>query len=463
MGSQDQTWHQMAGYGTTIQPSADENLGYHAQGLLESQCAASSQVDYACQASPTTQQGSLFGPPDVRTPFGISLLRGAPTGSFQEHHGHHTDQGQQQEAGFSARTFNSDIGYRIETAFTGVPVGPIACSVPSDPSSHASPISDVVPQHNLPSSEASRRGSNASELASNMNNIHFHARDRSADGYYKVPETAPNSGLATRRQKRPRPLKAMRSFSASADTPPSPSDGEPSGMRRVFSAAANPRPVLHGRVRKQSHSYTQRSPITPKCFESFARPGYHGSAPGEFQEKLLVTSPLDINAPPFASYASLDDDYMLSPSCTTENWPLYNPQYWSESDIPQSAPAHVSHFSGDSPLLHSQASGCTAYTAPQPQHPLVPYSTQTNGFLDPQACNDANRTVSILEQQVARPSSSGAHFMFEARPACGVQKDLQFFNADFPRPPVQLEQPSHRQLQWHHHRPEEFASQAKTP
>lgn len=187
-----------------------------------------------------------------------------------------------------------------------------ATSIPWSPAVKAekqtnSPLRVVSHPPMLLQETFSRRGSDSSELASNLGTIHIRqgqSQQSSEDESFKVPAIPPQEiGIAARRKKqRPAQLgiAAMRSYSHGGPLTMSPTSKAPHvgplSVRRIKSTGHSLN-VLSGRVQKPGFVSSQRSPLN---FQTFAEAEAFDSAdltpPRDSDSSQM--SPNGSNAPP---------------------------------------------------------------------------------------------------------------------------------------------------------------------
>ena len=389
---------------------------------------------------------------------------------------------QDARASDSIHEYCSEI--KAEASHAGAFADISSCPVLSDPSSQASPIdNDAL----LGSSyvDISRRESNASELANDLNDM-----DVKSQG---LPVLSRRESIAVRRQRRPLPFIQKRGYSASRVGLVSPIGGDGHDLRRIRSTAS-PRRTPSGRIQKFGQETTQRSPfrscfIEPAALEKLMHQaqreptaacqqpldafalghpyevGYSDGSPG-FHEDWQASATPDINAPPSASYTqpSFDDiPHDMTPPITPYAAQSMIPSHWVDPLVPQSAPAQVTYFDHDVFQIQPQPDNNTMYIAPQPQHAATSSLLgQAHSLPSSQMFPGASEfDVLGLEGQCARPSSSDARLTFNAKTQGEAPRQLQWHTVEFSPPPAPLPQQSHRPLQWQHQGPDYFKEPAK--
>jgi hypothetical protein len=315
-----------------------------------------------------------------------------------------------------------------------------------------------------------RRGSTASELANNVDMFHLQrvaTHSSSDEEVFKTPKL-PNLNLAARRKKeRPAALVAMRTVSTPNTGGQSPllkTNAVSSTAVRRIKSTGNSLNVYGSRISKSGASSAQRSPLAQtfrdasmleKLSMSSSRltGSPHGDAASNGQQPNVspeeasgmqpwANSPSDC-APPlsasFTQHSSEDHSWAISPPIT----PIYKPNFFhqlrSNSDVPQSAPAHITAFPNLSPPTTTHGSGDhtnsfaggpyqdTSFYAPVPMPlPLNSHSYLLSSFDHEQH-----------QPRIMRPDSGAAHYgLFSMVPVPQIKepKELEVVMANFPTP-----------------------------
>ena len=286
-----------------------------------------------------------------------------------------------------------------------------------DPSSFA-----PSPQHG-PEQTFSRRGSETSELASNLDTIRLVKAQLQTVKEKSLGEPQlPILNLAARRKKVPGALGALATGGQSSVGPQTTSPSmlttahrPASAVRRIKSTGNSLNVVNSGRIQKSGAASAQRSPLNVATFaeaeamnhiNAFTAPSPSTSQgtsvngtipmtphtpapmehPGNDWSKPLVHSTSipnmhqhqhqQFHSSPYTTHAAsppmVTPYIQMPPRYMTNMYPM----------PPQSAPAHVTHFPDFSPEVHSMTAPSASYFPPQPA-PQQPYAYQMGPSMVP--------------------------------------------------------------------------------
>ena len=274
------------------------------------------------------------------------------------------------------------------------------------------------PQHG-PEQTCSRRGSDTSELASNLNTIRLQRVQQQISKEKPLGEPQlPTLNLAARRKKVPGALGAFANGSQSSIGPQTTSPSTQtiphrpaSSVRRIKSTGNSLNVVSSGRIQKSGAASAQRSPLNVATFaeaeamnhiNAFTAPSpstsqgtsVNGTVPMTPHTPAPVEHPAIDWSKPLVHSTSIPNmhqhqQFHSSPYTTHAASPPMGtpyiqmpPRYMTDiySMPPQSAPAHVTHFPDFSPEVHVMAGPSSSYFPQQPPAqqppPHQPYAYQ---------------------------------------------------------------------------------------